>query len=68
MGNFILVLPGIIKDSLVRPAQKITEDISALFLLLSNATHTGVEHDEIKNYKDKDDNYDTTMANTNESK
>ena len=46
----------------------ILQRIAALFLLLSNATHTRVEQDDINNYKDKDDNDDTTMANNNDFK
>ena len=38
-----------------RPTQKLTEDITFLFSLISTAAHTGVEQDGIHDAKDNDD-------------
>ena len=51
MGLLILGSLESIEDSLVIPTQKLTEDIAALFLLLSNSYHTGSDQDYIHNSK-----------------
>ena len=67
MGNFILLIPGNLKDSLVISTLEITKDIASFFLLISTATHTGVNNDVINDAKYNDDGYDT-MSDINESK
>ena len=52
VGHCILVLPGDIYNSLGRPTRELTEDISALLLLLFAFTHTGVDQYGIHNSKE----------------
>ena len=54
-GAFILVIPGNREDLLSRPTHKLTEDITDLFLLLSDSDNTGVDQDCIHDIKDNND-------------
>ena len=55
MEHSILGLPGNREGLLGRPTHELTEDISAVFLLLSTVAHTGVNQDDIHNSEEDDD-------------
>ena len=63
LGHFIFRLPGNMGSSLVIPIGDLTEDISALFLLISTDTHTGVDQDGMHDVEDNDDDNDAAINN-----
>ena len=67
VGDFILLLPGNIEDSINGPTRKLTEGIAALFSLISTSAHTGFHQYGIHNYRDVDGD-DAAMADVNEFK
>ena len=55
VGHYVFIITWNREDSLVITTQELTEDIFALFLLISTDAHIGVNHYGIHDAKD---NYD----------
>ena len=66
LGRFILGIPRNRDDSIFRTTQELTEDITALFLLLYTADHIGVNQYGIHDAKVNDDK-NTAIADINDS-
>ena len=66
VGHFILKFPCNREDSLVRFTRKLTEDFTALLLLISTSDLTGIKNNGIHGAK-YGDNDDAAMADSNKS-
>ena len=62
VGYCIFVITGNWEDSLIRPTHELTENITALFSLLSASAYTGVRQDRIHHAKDNNECDDVSMA------